>query len=217
MLKTKAIRAMEDRMEGMSEDSVRYSVLNSAKKFKSSWLELGQALYAVWKDKLYKKWGYLTFDAYTAKEVGIRKQTALKLLKSYFFLKKEEPAHVQKEYIESQNAKSIPSYESVNALRLAKNNKELDSSDYAGIRRNVLDLGKEAKDVKRDITTLMRQRAEPDSAEARQMKKYAAVRRLVSTLKALKREIEASKLAPASIIRETESLIKKLETEMKKS
>jgi len=202
-------------MEGINEDSVRYSVLSSAKKFKSSWLELGQALYAVWKDKLYKEWGYLTFDAYTAKEVGIRKQTALKLLKSYFFLEKEEPAYVQKEYLESHGAKSIPSYESVNTLRLAKNNKELDSGDYAGIRRNVLDLGKEAKDVKRDITTLIRQRAEPDSAEAREKKKYAAVRRLVSTLRALKREIEASKLMTASIIRETDNLIKKLETEIK--
>lgn len=213
-LKTKTIKAIEDRMGGMQEDTIRYSVLMSAKKFKSSWLELGQALYSVWKDKLYKEWDFLTFEAYTAKEIGVRKQTALKLLKSYMFLEKEEPEIVRKDYVESNDAKALPSYESVNVLRLAKNNKDIDSGDYASIRRSVLELGKEAKDVKKDLTAIMRQREDVDPAAAREKKRYAAVRRLVSTLKALKNEIEVSKLASASVIKETAALIKRLEMEI---
>ncbi|MFH1381247.1 MAG: hypothetical protein ABIH57_03655, partial [Candidatus Omnitrophota bacterium] len=81
-IKTKAIERIETKMENMDGDSVRYLVLNSAKAFKKSWITLGQALYTVWKDKLYKNWGYNTFEAYTTKETGIRKQTALKLLRS---------------------------------------------------------------------------------------------------------------------------------------
>ena len=212
--KTKTMKAIENRMEGLQEGSIRYSVLMSAKKFKSSWIELGQALYSVWKDKLYKEWDFLTFDAYAAKEVGVRKQTALKLLKSYMFLEKEEPVYVQRDYLEANDARALPSYESVNVLRLAKENKKIDSGDYANIRRSVFELGKEARDVKKDLTTMIRQREELDPAEAREKKKHAAVRRLLSTLKSLANEIGASKLASAAIVRDTASLIKKLEMEI---
>ena len=201
-------------MEGAAADPIRYAVLVAAKKFKSSWIELGQALYTVWKDKSYKEWDYLTFEAYVAKEVGIRKQTALKLLKSYMFLEKEEPSYVRKEYLESGDAAALPSYESVNVLRLAKNNKSLDSGDYASIRRGVFEMGKDAREVKKDVTSMMRQREELDPEEAREKKKFAAVRRLVSTLKTLKTELEVSKLAPAAIIKDTAALIKKLEAEI---
>ena len=83
--KTKSIEKIERKMEEVSRDSLRYQVLKSAKAFKTSWIELGQMLYTVWKDKSYKEWGYSGFDAYTSKEIGIRGQTSFKLLKSYSF------------------------------------------------------------------------------------------------------------------------------------
>ena len=83
---TKSLQNIEEKMKGLDENSLRYHILESAKSFKTSWVELGRSLYSVWKDKLYKEWGYSTMDAYTGKEIGIRKQTAMKLLKSYYFL-----------------------------------------------------------------------------------------------------------------------------------
>ena len=68
----------EQRIQDTGPDSFRQSVMWSAKEFKTSWIEVGRALYAVWKDKLYKGWGYNTIDAYAAKEIGIRKQTAMR-------------------------------------------------------------------------------------------------------------------------------------------
>ncbi|MFA5143157.1 MAG: hypothetical protein WC522_03155 [Candidatus Omnitrophota bacterium] len=213
-MKTKSLERLEERMDGVDKDSLRYRVLESAKNFKTSWVELGQALYAVWKDKSYREWGYLTFDAYTQKEIGVKKPTAMKLLKSYYFLEKEEPAYLQKEYSESQAPAAVPSYESVNLLRLAKNRNALDRDDYQRFRKDVLETGRDPVEVKRDLTSLMRQREELSPDEARQRRKTAVIKRAVSSLKMLKSDIEVQKLLPAGLVKEMSDLINKLEAEL---
>jgi hypothetical protein len=129
-LKSKALTKLEEHIEQAGDDSLRRGVLEKAKAFKTSWLELGQALHAVYQDRLFKTWGYSSFDIYTAKEIGIRKETAMKLLRSYYFLEKEEPQYLKQEFREECEAKQVPSYEAVNVLRLAKNNKEIEKEDY---------------------------------------------------------------------------------------
>ena len=78
-------------MEDMDKNSLRYQTLQSARRFKSSWIELGQYLQTVWREKHYKNWGYMSFESYCAKEIAIKNSTALKLLRSYYFLEREEP------------------------------------------------------------------------------------------------------------------------------
>lgn len=212
--KTKAIQKIERKMEGLDESSIRYRVLQSVVNFKTSWIDLGQALYSVWKDKLYRDWGYLTFEAYSAKEIGIRKDTAMKLLRSYYFLEKEEPAYLKREAGEPSDAANLPSYEAVNLLRLAKNKKEIGDSDYESLKKNVFEKGKDARDVRKDLTTLIRQREELDPQEARNRRKSSAVKRVVATLKALKNDIEIAKLLPSSTIKDIKDLIAKLEEEI---
>lgn len=213
-LHTKSLERIEERMGTVEEGSLRYRILQSVKSFKTSWIELGQALYTVWKDKLYKEWGYLTFDAYTSKEIGIRKQTALKLLKSYYFLEKEESVFLKQEYIESKDPATVPSYESVNMLRLAKNKNILDTDSYDKLKTDVLEKGKDASEVKKDLTSIIRQREELEPEEARKKKKVMVIRRYLSTLKSLRRDIEFSKMLSAGIIRELSGIIGKIESEL---
>lgn len=213
-LKTKTLERIEKRMENISEDSIRYKILQNVKTFKTSWVDLAQALYSAWKDKLYKEWGYLTFDAYTSKELGIRKATAMKLIKSYYFLEKEEPAYLQKDYVESKEPASIPGYEAINVLRLAKKKNVLDGPDYSRIKRYVLEMGKDAREVKKDLTSLIKQREELEPEEARRKKKVAVIKRLITALKTLKRDIETSKMLPASTLKEISGLIHKIEAEI---
>jgi len=215
-MKTKSLEQIEARMGGMDRDSIRYRVLQSAKNFKTSWIELGSALYSVWKDKSYREWGYMTFDAYTQKEIGIKKPTAMKLLKSYYFLEKEEPVYLQKDKSGDAPCASLPSYESVNILRLAKSKNALDGSDYQRFKKDVLELGKDPSQVRRDLTALIREREEPDPAEARKKKRSSVIRRMVGTLKALKRDAEAMKILPAAIIKEVSALIGRIEAEAEK-
>ncbi len=210
---TKLLDSLEQKMKDMDENSIRYHILQNAKDFKTSWIELGRALYTVSKDKLYKEWGYSSFDIYTAREIGIRKQTAVKLLRSYYFLEKEEPAYLKKEYIESNSPNAIPSYESVDVLRQAKN-KKVDEDDYATIKKDVFEKGRDAREIKKDLTALIRQRDELEPEEARGKRKFTTVKRFLSLLKSLKQEIEVAKLLPAQILKEAEMLIKKLEAEI---
>ena len=210
---TNQVQNIEEKMKRLDENSLRYHILESAKSFKTSWIELGRSLYSVWKDRLYKDWGYGTMDAYTGKEIGIRKQTAMKLLKSYYFLEKEEPQYL-KQGVSDSEAANMPSYESIDVLRLAKSKKNLDEEDYSSLKKGIFENGKDAREAKKDLTAMIRQRQELDPEEAYQKKRLATARRFLGTLKALKQELEISKLLPAAIIKEAASLIKKLEDEL---
>jgi hypothetical protein len=205
---------IERKLEIAEEGTARHKVLSSAKSFKTSWFDLGQSLYSVWRDRLYKDWGYATFDAYTAKEIGIKKPTAMKLLKSYYFLEKEEPNYVERAAVSPENPARTPTYDAINLLRLAKNKKTLDGGDYAHLRREVLEMGREAGLVKKDLTSLMKQREELLPDEARHKKKVAVLKRLITSLKALRTDIENSKLLPAAMVKEISGLIHKIELEI---
>jgi hypothetical protein len=208
------MEAMEHKIQETADNPVRQHVLETAKEFKSSWIELGRALYSVHKDKLYKEWGFATFEAYTSKEIGIRNQTAMKLLRSYFFLEKEEPGFLKDENGAATEPARIPSYESVNVLRLAKNNKALDNDDYENLKKGVFSEGKDALEVRKDLTGMIRERKELEPEEAREEKRLVVIRRFLSTLKSLKLELETTKMLPASLTKDVSALIKRVEEEM---
>jgi len=212
--KTKSIQNIENKMASLEEGSLRYHVLESAKNFKSSWIELGRSLYSVYKDKLYKDWGFITFEAYTSKEIGIRKPTAMKLLRSYFFLEKEEPAYLRDDYAESVDASKLPSYEAIDLLRKAKNKKSLDAEDYHKLRKDIFENGKDTKEVKRDLTALIRERQELEPEEAYKKRRTATLKRFLGSLKGLKQEAELAHLLSAPLIKEAQELIRKIEAEI---
>ena len=209
--KPKSIQNLEAKMESLDINSLRYHILESAKNFKTSWIELGRSLYSVWKDKLYKDWGFSTFDLYTAKEIGIKKPTAMKLLRSYYFLEKEEPAYLENEHTETAK---LPSYEAVDLLRKAKIKKTLDSQGYSKLKKEIFEDGKDVQAVKRDLTSLIRQREELEPEEAYKKRRTATLRRFIGSLKALKQEAEISKLLPMPLIKEAQELIRKIEQEL---
>ncbi len=212
--KTKAMEALDAKLASSDPSTLRHRVLKSVKNFKTSWIELGQALYSVWKDKLYKDWGYSKFEAYTAKEIGIRKQTAVKLLRSYFFLEQKEPHYLSREYSEEVQANAMPTYEAIDALRLASRKKDIDPVDYEQIRKGVLEKGKDARAVKKDLTALIKQREELLPEEAWQKKRMALLKRTLSLLKSLREEIKAAKMLSAQVVKDIDKLISKLESEI---
>ena len=214
VVKSKSLERIEERMKDVAEDPVRYQVLDSVKRFKTSWIELGQSLYSVWKDKLYKGWGYSKFDFYTSKEIGVRKQTAMKLLKSYYFLEKEEPHYLEKSYVEEADASRVPTYDAVDVLRRAKTKKVLDGEDYRQLKSKVFEKGRDAGEVKRDLTQLIKEREELEPGEAREKRKQATIKRFLSTLKALKRDVQVLKLLPAGLLKDIDSIIRKVEREI---
>ena len=192
-------------MEGLEPGSFRYKVLDAAKGFKSSWIELGQYLFSVYRDKSYREWGYLTFDAYCAKEIGIRQPTAMKLLKSYSFLEREEPSFLKREALDERQPNRIPSYESVNALRLAKDNKDLSPQDYEDIREEVLDHAKEDGEVKKKIRYILKSHVKKDSGGGPEDRSLA-IRGLRAGLERLKRQMVELEL-PDRAVRKIEEIL----------
>jgi len=212
--RTKSIRRIEEKIEQTSDNPLRQRMLEAAKNFKTSWIELGQSLYSVWKDKLYREWGYNNFDAYTSKEIGIKKQTSMKLLRSYYFLEKEEPWYLQSGHRDDAETNTLPTYETIDVLRLAKNKKELDDQDYANFKKEIFQKGKDAGQARKELTALIRQRQELEPKEAWEERRKKTVKRFLSILKSLKEEIKSSKLLSASVIKQADSLIEELESEI---
>ncbi|MBI3615411.1 MAG: hypothetical protein HY211_02725 [Candidatus Omnitrophica bacterium] len=209
MPESKAIKQLEDRMAGLEPGTLRRETLEAAKRFKSSWIELGRMLWTIWKEKRFREWGYLTFDAYCAKEVGIRPATAKKLLHSYYFLEKEEPTLLRKLTEETAPA-NLPNPDSVNLLRLLEKKQEVSPEGYQRVRSYVLEKGKEAPEVRREVRALL-DAAQPDPAAARAARRQALIRRMIGTLKGLKMELASSNMLPKKLLAEVEAIARKLE------
>ena len=212
--KTKSIKRIEEKMEGIDPGSLRYRALDNAKGFKTSWMELGQILDTVWRDKMYKEWGYTEFEGYASKEIGIRKQTAMKLVRSYTFLQKAEPDYLKKEYTDNIKPAQVPTYEAVDVLRRADSSKDIDREDYAKIKKYVLKDGKDARDVQKDLTQMIKKKEELDPQDAYEKKSRAKIKRFLSTLKSIKKEANATKALPKAIVDQTNKLICMIEDQM---
>ncbi len=211
-MSSKNIERLEEKMSGLEPESLRYQTLKAAKQFKLSWIELGQMLWTVYKDKKFREWGYLAFDAYCSKEVGIREATAKKLLQSYYFLEKEEPT-ILRQLKEETTPEKMPSPDSVNLLRLLKNKPEVTEQSYQKVRGYVLEKGKEAPEIRKEVKTILDESRtdDEDPEEARDQRTRTTVRRMVGTLKSIRQQLTTGDLVPEKLLKEIDALSEKLE------
>jgi hypothetical protein len=207
------MESLKKKYDNVTADGLRHEILNHAKNFKTSWVALGQALYAVHRDKLYHGWGYEEFEHYVTQELGIKKQTALRLVKTYFFVEQEEPAYLKEEFVESRQTIGVPSCETLDVLRKARGKKELTRDDYAKLRKNVFEKGKHEGLMTKDLTALMKERKEVDPDEEREKRNAASVGRFMTALRAFKKDMETLKLVPPAIVEDADELLKRLERE----
>jgi hypothetical protein len=89
--KTKVDASMEDIETRFSDDPERVAVVQVARRFKASWIELAEALARVKRGNQWKRWGYDSFDAYAKTELRLRQETVDKLTGAYMFLQKRSP------------------------------------------------------------------------------------------------------------------------------
>ena len=192
----------------VEKDELRDKTLEIARRHKASWIQLGQCLYTIYKDKLYKEWGYLTFEAYCAKEIGIRSATAKKLLHSYYFLEKEEPTLLQR--LSEDSPSKLPSAESVNILRLLKKRQEIPATQYQRFRTYALEQGKEAPQLRKEVRSFLEE-SQADPAAVRETRRKVTLKRMITTLKAMRLELGTSDFVPKKLLAEVEALTQKLE------
>jgi len=133
--KSSSERHIETIMEQLEPGSDRYVVLDKAKQFKSSWVELGEKLLQVSSKGRFKEWGYDSFDEYCVQEIRIKRGTAEKLTMAYRFMEKEEPQLLSRR----EELKPLPDYRSVELLRKAKEEKGFSEAEYGDLRKGVVE------------------------------------------------------------------------------
>jgi len=177
--------------------SLRATVAAAAKRFKSSWYELGRLLVQVRAADAWRPWGFESFDAYCTSELHIRRATAEKLLRSYGFLQRHEREDVE-------GAERAPAFEVVTVLADAEERGQLTERDYARVRDSIWDPGRTPAELRRELTERFPPPERPVDAEA-QLKRFAHTARRLAT------ELRASSRVPGAAKRTAEALADELE------
>ncbi|NTV29179.1 MAG: hypothetical protein HGA80_03755 [Candidatus Omnitrophica bacterium] len=202
------------KLDNATSKELRERVQAAAKGFKTSWVELAQSLYAIWRDKLFEYWGYEKFEHYVEREVGLKKAMALKLVKTYAFVEQQEPAYLKEEFHNEREAISVPELDAIHVLRLARNKKEVTKQDYQELRRQVFDKGRPAGLLRRDLTAIIKERKVVDPDEDREQRSAASVRRLLNAIRSFRKDAETLKLVKADLVKKAEELFQELEAEI---
>ncbi|HVP68842.1 MAG TPA: hypothetical protein VMT17_16445 [Anaeromyxobacteraceae bacterium] len=131
---TKVVSRLQERIDELPEGSFRRQVLESARRFKSSWVELGRLLSRVRADEAWRPWGFDSFESYCSKELFLTRATSDKLTTSYAFLERREP-----EVARSRGVAEAPPFEVIEVLSRAEASGRLDDEAWAEMRDGVLD------------------------------------------------------------------------------
>lgn len=192
---------LERKAASVPPGSFRQAVLLAAKRFKSSWVELGKLLMKVRHEGTFEEWGYPTFEAYCLAELRIRKQTADKLTRGYSFINKHEPERVSAPDI----VESAPAFEVVEVLAQAEERGQLSAQEYKSIRDSIWNPEKPTSELRRELT----ERFPTPPAEA--SADPASVKRLWQQMKRLAAELRANRKIPRAIVDRADALAQDLE------
>ncbi|OEU73409.1 MAG: hypothetical protein BA874_02210 [Desulfuromonadales bacterium C00003068] len=205
---TQAEQKIEQLLSQLEPGSERYRILSSAKQFKSSWVDLGQQLQEVRRDRLYVQWGYECFEDYCSREIRIRRQTADKLTMAYHYLEQKNPALIS----QNDNLNPLPDFRSIDLLLQADADKNFNTDQQQELHNAVFEgklshptIAKRFKEMSMEVADqAVRQRAEFKSA-------LSAARRLQSAIGGLPDEFLGQELNLIPLIESLEQAVELLE------
>jgi hypothetical protein len=135
MQRTQTDAALADAEQTHADDPERAELLRRARRFKTSWIELAEALTATRRSGRWKEWGFDSLEAYAKSELRLRPETVDKLTGSFSFLQRRAPAVLQRDPL----TEPLPSYQSVDFLRRAEESPYAQPNTVEEIRHRVID------------------------------------------------------------------------------
>jgi hypothetical protein len=187
----------DDRRSQAAPDAgFRQTVLLASKRFKSSWVDLGKLLVRVRDQALFDTWGFPSFETYCLSELHIRKQTALKLTRSFSFLDKHEPEKMRSEAV----GETAPAFEVVEMLASAEERGQLNAQEYKSIRDSIWNGERPTSELRRELSDKF-----PPPAPAPEGQS-ASVKRLWALAKKLAAELHATKAVPRAVAERADAL-----------
>lgn len=193
--------AMEREIDSIPAGSFRAQVLESARRFKASWLDLARHLVRVRGEGLWQEWGYATFEAYCSRELRIKKATAHKLVMSYGFLEKREPQVLQDE----EMARKAPSFEVIEVLSRAEERGQLDDEVYREVREKLWEQPVAPAEIKRELA---RRFPEPEPEEP---PVDLTLKRLAAQARKLARDLSGCPKVPRAVAERAAALAEDVE------
>ncbi|WP_373045151.1 hypothetical protein [Vulgatibacter sp.] len=193
--------AAEKMMDAIPAGSFRADVLESARRFKASWLDLARHLVRVRGEGIWQEWGYATFEAYCARELRIKKATAQKLVQSYGFLEKHEPEVLEDE----DRARKTPSFEVIEVLSKAEERGQLDDQTYREVREKLWEQPVAPAEIKRELAKRF---PEPEPEEP---PVDLTVKRLAAQARKLARDLSGCGKIPRAVAERAAALAEDVE------
>jgi hypothetical protein len=192
---TKVEERLAEAAETYADDPERAELIHRARRFKASWLELAEGLTAARKHGTWRRWGWPSFEEYTAKELHLRPETVDKLTGSYAFLQKRAPQVLARDGVRD----AIPSYQSIDFLRRAEEQEGAPEEVVDTIRKRVLD---EAAPIS-SIARQFKETVFPVNARERKQRDAAALKNVASRLRDLLADTRAVPRRLAGEVSET--------------
>jgi hypothetical protein len=202
---TATAEKIQAHLEDLPEGSMRRRVLEVARQFKSSWVELGRMLSEVKREALWREWGHASFDVYCAKELFIRKQTAEKLTMSFGFLARHEPSLVR----EKAPPRPVPSFEVIDVLSRAEASGRLPEDGWQTLREDIFDRPPTPTALNRQLTE--RYGAAPPAERAPKASGEEGLRKLAHMAHRLASSCASEERVPRAVVERARALAEDLD------
>jgi hypothetical protein len=171
------------RIDELPEGSLRRRLLEGARRFKASWVELGKLLSEVKRSGAWQGWGFKDFESYCTRELFIRRQTAEKLTQSYGFLQRHEPELVE------QPGRAAPPFEVVEVLSRAEAQGRLPAGSWRELRDGILEQPPAPAALARQLAERYGPEEKPRPAPAERREKLAGAARRLADACAAERSV----------------------------
>ncbi|RLB51358.1 MAG: hypothetical protein DRJ42_17000 [Deltaproteobacteria bacterium] len=177
--------ALAESLAKKGDDGQRLELVQRARRFKRSWVEMAEALSWVRDTRSYERWGYADLHAYCQEELQIRGSTVDKLTGGFATLQQHAPQVLNRDGV----AQSIPTVDAVDyfaqALSPSPNAKhpvpEPTEDVIQDLKSAVFDDNKPIAVLRREFNPVLRPK--PDGAdELERMEKASAAAQRLSSL-----------------------------------
>jgi hypothetical protein len=205
------LKKIDAKLDNLDPESLRYQVLISLRKFRSSWVELGRLLTDVAYGGDYKEWGYDDFEVYCARELGLKKPTVNKLMLSYRYMQKKEPDRLgQYEKWDGDGVPpDMPDYQTVGLLQKVDDRDDIDNESKNRFHSLAFDEGAEETSLRKEIRNAIAVAEERDMGEEQvKAKELGDIRR---TSRVLRKKLAESRYVPMGLRERFEALLGELE------
>jgi hypothetical protein len=145
--RTKTERQLEEAIAAHAGDPDRVLLLDRARRFKRSWIELAEVLVRAREDESWARWGFRSFDDYCARELHLRGGTVDKLCASFGYLRTHAPRLLRDD--DDDLVRPVPTWQAVDFAARAEERGAAPVETLEEIRHAVFDEGAAAPALSR--------------------------------------------------------------------